>query len=318
MQETGYPEFQWASNLSFHLASWQVLPFPPHKNAISQLCTHNHLQKITAANMSSEKNFRWDLSYDHFYTRLPLLSSAWTFGSKHGYLKKRNALFHPNLTTVLYILFQGICIPQRINRNGCFQLYVIGSNMTQVSKDKHLGKHVAQSNMGNVKNNVLWTNRDNLYDLIRHTLTDLAPLQRISAAEKRPFTFASLQAVPAQSPEDKDNFPVFWLVTNDPPDLCRGNVTSSCYNSNLQLIGNCIIACITRRVFTFNFFLLSLWFILCAYICASTFLSWLHTEKGSCVTADANSNRYFPWNGNDRITSYHALDQIKQEVFQIQ
>lgn len=86
--------------------------------------------------------------------------------------------------------------------------------------------------------------------------------------KKRPFTFASLQAVPAQSPEDKDNFPVFWLVTNDPPDLCRGNVTSSCYNSNLQLIGNCIIACITRRVFTFNFFLLSLWiYSLCLYLC---------------------------------------------------
>lgn len=115
---------------------------------------------------------------------------------------------------------------------------------------------------------ILWTNRDNLYDLIRHTLTDLAPLQRISAAEKRPFTFASLQAVPAQSPEDKDNFAVFWLVTNDPPDLCRDNVTRSCYNSNLQLIGNCIIACITRRVFTFNFFLLSLWiYSLCLYLC---------------------------------------------------
>lgn len=85
--------------------------------------------------------------------------------------------------------------------------------------------------------------------------------------KKRPFTFGSLQAVPAQSPEDKDNFPVFWLATNDPPDLCKGNVTSSCYNSNLQLIGNCIIACITRRVFTFKFFLLSLWiYSLCLFV----------------------------------------------------
>lgn len=56
--------------------------------------------------MSSEKNCRWDRSYDHFYTRLPSLPSAPASGCRHGYLKKETRSFTlPGLE--LNILFYG-------------------------------------------------------------------------------------------------------------------------------------------------------------------------------------------------------------------
>lgn len=211
--------------------------------------------------------------------------------------KKRNAVFHTNLvTTVLNILFQGVCIPQRISkkRDGCFQLYFISSNVVQVRKeqDKYIGKHVALSNMGNMKDNSLWTHRDSLCDLIRHSLTDLAPSPSISIHIN---TFAGSCA---QAPKkDKDDFSVFWLAVNDPPDLCWDKVASSFFDCkyNLQFIGKCVIICITRNIFTMK----SFYCFICditsqACISASSFLTWPRTEKDSFCHYRCQLSSLFP------------------------
>lgn len=52
--------------------------------------------------------------------------------------KKRNAVFHTNLvTTVLNILFQGVCIPRRISEEGwMLSALFLRSNVVQVRKEQ--------------------------------------------------------------------------------------------------------------------------------------------------------------------------------------
>lgn len=110
-------------------------------------------------------------------------------------------------------------------------------------------------------------------------LTDLAPSPSISIHIN---TFAgSCAQVPKK---DTDDFSVFWLAANDPPDLCWDKVASSFFDCkyNLQLIGKCVIICITRNIFTMK----SFYCFICditsqACISASSFLTWPRTEKDS-------------------------------------
>lgn len=113
-----------------------------------------------------------------------------------------------------------------------------------------------------------------------------------------PFTLTPLQAAAAQVPKkDKDDFSVFWLAANDPPDLCWDKVASSFFDCkyNLQLIGKCVIICITRNIFTMK----SFYCFICditsqACISASSFLTWPHTEKDSFCHYRCQLSPLFP------------------------
>lgn len=155
------------------------------------------------------------LELSSFLQKNPITPKCLTFWFQAWLLEKSNAVFDTHLvTTVLNILFQGVCIPQ-----DRFQLYVTGSNVVQVGEDQdeYVGEHVALSNTGQGgRENLLWTPRDSLCDLTSRTLTDPAPSPGI-AAHRNTFAGSCAQA----PKKDKDDFSVFWLAAND-PQTCAG------------------------------------------------------------------------------------------------
>lgn len=130
-----------------------------------------------------------------------------------------------------------------------------------------------------------------------------------------PFTLTPLQAAAAQVPKkDKDDFSVFWLAANDPPDLCWDKVASSFFDCkyNLQLIGKCVIICITRNIFTMKSFYSALSVTLLAKLVFLLLPFWpdLIQKRTAFATTDVNSHHSFPF--------MHILHRTKQKVFQIQ
>lgn len=104
--------------------------------------------------MSSEKNCRWDRSYDHFYTRLPSLPSAPASGCRHGYLKKETRSFTlPGLE--LNILFYGAGMVSSSSEHPSQTRFTCALILNFVTG--HLGAAACR----HPQNNTLWSHRNN-------------------------------------------------------------------------------------------------------------------------------------------------------------
>ena len=171
--------------------------------------------------ISTEKNFRWELwSLLH---KNPITPKCLNFQFQAWFLKRRNAVFHANLvTTVLNILFQEVCIPQRIDKkrrvlSALYHQFKRGPSQQRtgqargeaccpVWRGKPEGQFIMRS-----EGQFVWSDQARSYWSATFAKYFHSPLQAVVHKHRRRTGMTFL----------------FWLAANDPPDLCWDKATSS-------------------------------------------------------------------------------------------
>lgn len=211
---------------------------------------------------------------------------------------KKNVVFHTNLvTTVLNILFQGVCSPQRISKTRQILSALCHWLPCGPSQHRHrtrqTGMTICEEVTGIVC--VIWLDKLLLsWHLHQEFLFTLHLCGQLGTSTK----------------EGQGWLSVSWLAANDPPELCWDKIISSIFNCkyNLQFIEKCITTCITWSIFTVESSApLCVTLLVMAVLLLLPFWPGLTRRSTAFATTDVNSQHSLPFK--------YILHWVKQKVF---